>query len=102
MRLLFTTTGHAGHVLPLVPLARACLRAGHEVRVAGPRSRGAVVRDAGLPLWPFADPPEDEVWSVFAPAAGMAPEEANAVVIGEIFGRLAPRAALPGLRGMVE
>ena len=26
MRLLFTTTGHAGHVLPLVPLARACLR----------------------------------------------------------------------------
>jgi UDP:flavonoid glycosyltransferase YjiC (YdhE family) len=37
MRLLFTTTGQAGHVLPLVPLARACLRAGHEVRVAGPR-----------------------------------------------------------------
>ena len=44
MRLLFTTTGHAGHVLPLVPLARACLRAGHEIRVAAPRSRGAVVR----------------------------------------------------------
>ena len=61
MRLLFTTTGHAGHVLPLVPLARACLGAGHEVRVAGPRSRGDVVRRAGLPFWPFADPPADEV-----------------------------------------
>ena len=102
MRLLFTTTGHAGHVLPLVPLARACLRAGHEVRVAGPRSRGAVVRDAGLPFWPFADPPEDEVWSVFAPTARLPAEEANAVVIGEMFGRLAAGAALPGLEAMIE
>jgi UDP:flavonoid glycosyltransferase YjiC (YdhE family) len=102
MRLLFSTTGHAGHVLPLVPLVRACLRAGHEVRVAGPRSRGGVVRDAGLPFWPFADPPEDEVWSVFAPTAGMPAEHANAVVIGEVFGRLAAGAALPGVKAMVE
>ena len=102
MRLLFTTTGHTGHVLPLVPLARACLRAGHEVRVAGPRSRGDVVRRVGLPFWAFADPLEDEVWSVFAPTAGMAPEEANAVVIGEIFGRLDTAAALPGVEAMVR
>lgn len=102
MRLLFTTTGHAGHVLPLVPLARACLRAGLEVRVAGPRSRSEVVLGAGLPFWPFADPPEEGVRAVFAPTAGMAPEEANAVVIGEIFGRLAAGAALPGLRAMIE
>jgi UDP:flavonoid glycosyltransferase YjiC (YdhE family) len=102
MRLLFTTTGHAGHVLPLVPLARACLRAGHEVRVAGPRSRGDVIRRAGLPFWPFADPPSDEVWSVFAPTAGMPPEEANAVVVGEIFGRLAATAALPGVEAMLR
>jgi UDP:flavonoid glycosyltransferase YjiC (YdhE family) len=102
MRLLFTTTGHAGHVLPLIPLARACLRAGHEVRMAGPRSRGDVVRRAGLPFWPFADPPEDEVWSVFAPTAAMAPEAANAVVIGEVFGRLATGAALPGVQAMIE
>ena len=102
MRLLFTTTGHAGHVLPLVPLAHACVRAGHEVRVAGPRSRGGFVRSAGLPFWPFADPPEEEVASVFAPTAGMPPEEANAVVIGEIFGRLAASAALPGVEAMVR
>jgi UDP:flavonoid glycosyltransferase YjiC (YdhE family) len=102
MRLLFTTTGQAGHVLPLVPLARACLRAGHEVRVAGPRSRGEVVRRAELPFWPFADPPADEVWSVFARAAGMPPEEANAVVIGEIFGRLDTAAALPGVEAMLR
>ncbi len=102
MRLLLTTTGHAGHVLPLVPVARACQLAGHEVRVAGPRSRGAVVREAGLPFWPFADPPEDEVWSVFAPTSGLPAEEANAVVIGEVFGRLGAGAALPGVEAMIE
>jgi UDP:flavonoid glycosyltransferase YjiC (YdhE family) len=102
MRLLFTTTGHAGHVLPLVPLARACMRAGHEVRVAGPLSRADVVRRAGLPFWPFADPPADEVWAVFAPTAGMPPEEANAVVIREVFGRLDAGAALPGVEAMIE
>jgi UDP:flavonoid glycosyltransferase YjiC (YdhE family) len=102
MRLLFTTTGHAGHVLPLVPLARACLRAGHEVRVAGPRSRGDLVRRAGLPFWPFADPSSEAVWSVFAPTARMPAEEANAVVIGEIFGRLDTAAALPGVEAMLR
>jgi UDP:flavonoid glycosyltransferase YjiC (YdhE family) len=102
MRLLLTTTGHAGHVLPLVPLARACLCAGHDVRVAGPRSRGDVVRRAGLPFWPFADPPEEETGRAFAPTAEMAPEAANGVVIGEIFGRLAAGAALPGLREMIS
>jgi hypothetical protein len=34
VRILFTTTGHAGHALPLVPFARACLRAGHDVHNA--------------------------------------------------------------------
>jgi UDP:flavonoid glycosyltransferase YjiC (YdhE family) len=102
MRLLFTTTGQAGHVLPLVPLARACLRAGHEVRVAGPRSRGDVVRKAGLPFWPFDDAPADRVWEAFAPTADMAPDEANAVVIGEVFGRLYAGAALPGVVAMIE
>lgn len=102
MKLLFTTTGHPGHVLPLVPLARACLRAGHEVRVAAPRSRGDVVLRAGVPFWAFDDPPAAEVEAVFAPVGGLPPEEANAVVIGEVFGRLATAAALPGVLRMIE
>jgi UDP:flavonoid glycosyltransferase YjiC (YdhE family) len=102
MRLLFTTTGHAGHVLPMVPLARACMRAGHEVRVAAPRSRGTVVERAGLSFWPFDDPPEDEVWSLYEPTGTMAPEAANTVVIGDIFGRLATGAAQPGLLAAAE
>jgi len=102
MKLLFTTTGHPGHVLPLVPLARACLRAGHEVRVAGPRSRGEIVLRAGLPFWAFDDPPADEVGAAFAPVFELPPEEANALVIGEVFGRLATAAALPGVLAMIE
>lgn len=102
MKLLFTTTGHPGHVLPLVPLARACLRAGHEVRVAGPRSRSEIVLRADVPFWAFDDPPADEVGAAFAPALELPPEEANALVIGEVFGRLATAAALPGVLGMIE
>ena len=89
-------------MLPLVPLARACLRAGHELRVAARRSRGAIVERAGLPFWPFDDPPEASVWEVFEPTAALAPDEANAVVIGDIFGRLYAEAALPGLLAMAE
>ena len=58
MRVLFTTTGNPGHLLPLVPLAHACRRAGHDVLVATQRARGAIVEQAGLPLVPFDDPPD--------------------------------------------
>lgn len=40
MRVLMTTSGGSGRLLPMVPFARACLRAGHEVRVAAQRARG--------------------------------------------------------------
>ena len=38
MRVLFATTGNDGHFGPLLPFARACAAAGHEVRVAAPES----------------------------------------------------------------
>jgi hypothetical protein len=38
MRVLLTTTGYPGHLLPLVPFARECVRAGHRGRRA-PRDR---------------------------------------------------------------
>ena len=102
MRVLLTTTGHAGHVLPLVPLARACLRAGHEVRVAVPASRSGDVINAGLHSLPLADPPEDESWPVLESSLDVSPDEANRRVIGEIFGRINTTAALPGVLGIVE
>jgi UDP:flavonoid glycosyltransferase YjiC (YdhE family) len=48
MRVLFTSTSGSGHIQPLVPLAQALLRAGHEVRVATPAASAAVVEAAGL------------------------------------------------------
>lgn len=102
MRFLFATTGSPGHVLPLIPLVHACLRTGHEVRVAAPRSRGALVARAGLPFWPLDDPPEDEIWALFEPTAAMSPDDANAVVIRDVFGRLYARSALPGLLAIAK
>lgn len=50
MRVLFTSTPTYGHFHPLVPLARALLAAGHEVRVACPAAFRSAVDGAGLPF----------------------------------------------------
>jgi UDP:flavonoid glycosyltransferase YjiC (YdhE family) len=102
MRVLMTTTGHAGHVLPLAPVARALVRAGHEVRMAGPGDRGAVIQRAGVPFHPLADAPEEESWPIYESTLGLSHDEANIVVIGEIFGRIYKRAALPGLLDAID
>ncbi|MFD8377817.1 nucleotide disphospho-sugar-binding domain-containing protein [Streptomyces sp. NPDC059679] len=48
MRVLFTTWSSGGHLAPMVPLARAFLAAGHQVRVAVPSGCAAAVAHAGL------------------------------------------------------
>ncbi len=53
MRVLFTTTGHSGHLLPLVPLARACERAGHDVLIATHAPRADNVERLADSLPPF-------------------------------------------------
>ena len=78
LRILLTTTGHAGHVLPLVPFARAWQRAGHEVLVAAPRERTGVVEQAGLPLLTFEEPAEDEVGPIWAETIDATPDTATA------------------------
>ena len=52
MRIVFATTRGAGHLGPLIPIARACMRAGHDVLVAGhpevaPRWFIAATHDGG-------------------------------------------------------
>jgi UDP:flavonoid glycosyltransferase YjiC (YdhE family) len=48
VRILFTFAGGTGHFLPLVPLAHAARRAGHEVAFAGQQRMVPVVREAGF------------------------------------------------------
>ena len=103
MRVLFATTRGAGHFNPLVPFIEAALRGGHEVLVAGPQLLAETVERAGYPFWPCEVPPEHllgPTWGRVQTAA--TPEEADDIVVGEIFGRLNVQAALPGMRAACE
>ena len=60
MRVLLTTRGSAGHVLPLAPVAHACIEAGHDVLVAAQSRHRANVERAGLPFAPVADPTRED------------------------------------------
>ena len=102
MRALFSSTRGAGHFNPLVPFARAFERAGHEVLVAGPPDLAGPVEAAGFGFWQFDPPPEDELGEVWARVPELPPDEANATVVGQIFGRLNTTAALPRLRAAFE
>ncbi|GAA2317603.1 nucleotide disphospho-sugar-binding domain-containing protein [Streptomyces violaceusniger] len=48
MRVLFTTWASGAHLVPMVPLARALIEAGHQVRVAVPSECAAAVARTGL------------------------------------------------------
>jgi UDP:flavonoid glycosyltransferase YjiC (YdhE family) len=102
MRMVFATTAGEGHFGPLVPMARACVAAGHEVVVAAPESFADAVARAGLTHAGFADVPPEIMGPVFGRLPELPPEEANRVVIEEIFGRLDARAALPGVTALLR
>jgi UDP:flavonoid glycosyltransferase YjiC (YdhE family) len=102
VRVLFTSTRGAGHFNPLVPFASAFERAGHEVMVAGPGELAGPVEAAGCRFSRFDDPPEDELGAIWSRVPELPPDEANIVVIGEIFGRLNTTAALPRLRAATD
>jgi UDP:flavonoid glycosyltransferase YjiC (YdhE family) len=92
MRVLFASTRGAGHVGPLVPLARACLHAGHDVLLAAPAS--APRHD--LPFRAVAEPAAEDVAAVWKPVWPPSPVPAERVV-GDLFVRLYGRTALPDM-----
>jgi UDP:flavonoid glycosyltransferase YjiC (YdhE family) len=102
MRALFASTRGAGHFNPIVPFARAFERGGHEVLFAGPPALTEAIEGAGFELWQFDPPPEDELGAIWARVPELPPEEANEVVVAEVFGRLNTTAALPRLREACE
>ena len=102
MRALFATTAGAGHFGPMVPLAQACVSAGHQVVVAAPGSFADQVERSGLPHAGFPDAPSDVISRVFGQLPSLPREEADRVVIREVFGRVDAQAALPGLLALVR
>lgn len=95
VRVLFSSTAGAGHFDPMVPLARACAAAGHEVVAAAPQSFADHVRGANLRHLPFPDVPAERIGAVYGRLASLPQEEAEGIVVGEVFGRLDAQAALP-------
>lgn len=98
MRVLVATTAGAGHFAGLLPFARACTRAGHEVRVAAPASFAATVRREGLTHEPVPDAEPADLAAVFGQIPSLTRHGADDLVIQEVFGRLDLQAALPQMR----
>jgi UDP:flavonoid glycosyltransferase YjiC (YdhE family) len=102
MRVLITTRGSAGHVLPLAPFGHALRRAGHEVIVAVQRRNAHNVTRTGLPFAPVDDPRPDRWTALLERFAELGIDEANTHMIGRYFGGIDTEAALPGTRAIVE
>src|SRR3954447_10964565 len=101
MRVLLTTRGSAGHVLPLAPFGHAARRAGHDVLVVAQRQHEANVARTGLPHAPVDDPDQREWRARLGEFLSMTVDEANEATVREFFGRIDTTAALPGLREVV-
>src|SRR3954451_4022110 len=102
MRVLLTTRGSAGHVLPLAPFGHAARRAGHDVLVVAQRQHEANVARTGLPHAPVDDPDPSEWRSRLGEFMSMTIDDANCATVAEFFARIDTTAALPGLRAVVE
>lgn len=100
--MLGATTANDGHFGPIVPFLRACAMAGHEVRVSAPTSYAAAVASAGFAHEPFADAPPELVGPIMARLPTVTFEEANSLVVREVFARIDAQAGLPSLVETVE
>jgi UDP:flavonoid glycosyltransferase YjiC (YdhE family) len=102
MRVLVASTAGTGHFGPLVPFAHALRDAGHQVAVAAPASFADDVARTEIAHHPFADAPVEQLQATFARLPLLPAEEADEVVVREVFGRLDAQAALPGVRATIE
>ena len=102
VRVLLSTTANDGHFGPMTGLARACAAAGDEVRVAAPASYARAVEQVGFAHVPFAGPPAELIGPVMGRLPMLSFEEANALVLREVFARLDAQAALPALADVVD
>ena len=102
VRALLTTRGSAGHLLPLAPFGHALVDAGHQVLVAAQAQHRANVEKTGLAFAPVGDPPPEAWMPLLSDFATLDLDRANELMIGEFFAGIDVRAALPGLRDVVE
>lgn len=101
MRILLSTRGSAGHVLPLAPFGQAARRAGHDVLVVAQRQHAANVHRTGLSFALVDEAPPETWMPLLGSFSRLGIDEANAKVIGEYFARIDTAATLPGVRELV-
>ena len=103
VKALFTSTAGAGHLLPLVPVARAAAKAGWTVTLAAPAETEALALSAGLPFAPLASSPDHaERRAVFDGLFELPVGQRNYRVCREIFGRLNTRDTLADVQSLVD
>ena len=104
MRVLLSTTSGAGHFRPLLPIARALARAGHDLACAAPEEASKMVTGEGLAHLPFAGVPGDhpDRLAVLGSMRTLPADEARRLFCSVIFGRLNTGFALPGALAAVE
>jgi len=102
VRILLTTRGSSGHLLPLAPIGHACLQAGHDVLVTAQRQHRANVERERLPFSPVGDPPDEEWMPLLDQFGELGIDAADARMIRDFFGGIDTRAALPDLLRVVE
>lgn len=98
MRVLFTSTQGAGHYQPLVPFVEGCLRLGHDVHVVVPPALDETLAASGYPYTLGADPAPEELGPIWERVRSVPVEEAEGIVLRELFGRLKPAGMLPAVR----
>jgi UDP:flavonoid glycosyltransferase YjiC (YdhE family) len=97
MRVLMTTHRGAGHFGPMVPFAHALQRAGHDVLVAAPRPAAPMVSRAGLDFHPFEEADSAAEAPIYERVRSLSPDEANELMLRDLFGRIRGGAALPAM-----
>jgi UDP:flavonoid glycosyltransferase YjiC (YdhE family) len=98
VRVLFTSTQGAGHYQPLVPFIEGCLRLGHDVHVVVPPALDETLAASGYPYTLGADPAPEELGPIWESVRSVPVEEAEGIVLRELFGRLKPAGMLPAVR----
>jgi len=101
MRTLLATTSGAGHVLPLLGIAKACQSLGHDVLVVGPAGGAETLARSNLDHVLGEDPPADAADRVWAEFGSLPRDQASVVVEREWFMGLCATALLPAVEDAV-
>jgi UDP:flavonoid glycosyltransferase YjiC (YdhE family) len=97
VRVLFSSPWQVGHVFPMVPLARAFVESGHDVRWATNEAGCGLVDAAGLDAVSVGLSAAEYAklrTRVFAEARTLSPQDWSAYVFPNMFGGAAPATAL--------